>query len=209
MIFDPQHRKDNRSARISMALFRMSQVIKNVTQSESNVLGLTPVQIQALLFAAYTRSDVATVGNFAKTIGTTHVTAVKILNRIVERGLIIKSQKAEDRRVTLLSLTENGWEIVYNLDGWGHILEDALQFLPEEVLTHFEFGLGSIISILQKKGHLVVSEPCLGCIHFRPDTGDTTTPHYCELIQKYLTHEASLKECPEHTFPYEVKKGNG
>ncbi len=198
MIFDPQHRKNNRSARIHMALFRMSQAIKKMTQAESDVRGLSPVQTQALLFAAYTRSDMATVGNFARTIGTAHVTAVKILNRLVEKGLIYKSSKAEDRRITLISLTEKGQEMIDNLDGWGNLLESTLQSLPEEVLTHIELGLGSIISTLQEKGHLVVSEPCLGCSYFRPDTGDDKTPHYCELIGKYLTAAASLKECPEH-----------
>lgn len=204
MIFDPQHRKDNRSARIGMALFRMSQAIKKVTQAESDTLGLSPVQIQALLFAAHTRSDVATVGNFANTIGTTHVTAVKILNGLVRRGLINKSQKAEDRRVTLLSLTSMGREVVNKLDNWGHLLEEALQPISEELLTHFETGLGSIISTLQKKGYLVVSEPCIGCIHYLPNAGDKAAPHYCKLIQKYLTHEATLQECPEHTSSFKV-----
>ncbi|KOS59964.1 winged helix DNA-binding protein [Lysinibacillus agricola] len=199
MMFDSQYRKDNRSARMSMALFRISQAIKKMTQAESDALGLSPVQTQGLLFAAYTRSDMATVGNFASTIGTTHVTAVKILNRLVEKKLIYKIQKADDRRVTLISLTEKGQKVISNLDDWEQSLEDALQSLPENVLSHLELGLGSVVSTLQKKGHLVVSEPCLGCIYFRPSTGEKTAPHYCQLIQKYLTHEASLKECPEHT----------
>lgn len=66
-------------------------------------------------------------------------------------------------------------------------------------MSQLELGLGTVVSTLQKKGHLVVSEFCLGCIYFRLDNGDENAPHYCQLIQKYLTHEASLKECPEHT----------
>lgn len=204
MIYNAQHRKDNRSARIGMALFRMSHALKKMTQTESDTVGLSPVQIQALLFAAHTRNDVATVGNFANIIGTTHVTAVKILNGLVKRGLISKAQKADDRRVTLLSLTPKGKEIVNNLDHWGQLLEDVLQSIPEELLTHFEIGLGSVISTLQEKGHLVVSEPCAGCIHFQPNIGHAEVPHYCQLIQKYLSHEASLQECPEHTSPMKV-----
>lgn len=199
MIFDPQHRKDKRSARISMALFRMSQAIKKVTQAESDALGLSPVQIQALQFSVYTRSDMATVGNFAKAIGTTHVTAVKIINGLVQKGLISKTQKSEDRRVTLLCLTSKGEEVVSKITDWGHSLEEALQSVSDDELATFELGLGSIISAMHKRGHLVISEPCLGCIHFRPNTGDAAAPHYCNLIQKHLSHEASLKECPEHT----------
>lgn len=199
MIFDPRQRKGNRSARIGMALFRMSQAIKKITLTESDALGLSPVQIQALLFTAHTRSDVATVGNFADTIGTTHVTAVKILHGLVRRGLIAKAPKTADRRVTLLSLTPKGTEIVHKLDNWGHTLEEAIEPISEEILAHFETGLGAILSALQKKGHLIVAEPCSGCLHFQPNAGDPAAPHYCRLIQKYLTHEASLQECPEHT----------
>ena len=168
MIFDPQHRKDNRSARIGMALFRMSQAIKKVTQAESDTLGLSPVQIPGTAVRCSHTKRCGYGSNFANTIGTTHVTAVKIFNGLVRRELISKSQKAEDRRVTLLSLTSKGREIVNKLDNWGHLLDDALQPIPEELLAHFEIGIGSIISTLQKEGHLIVSEPCLGCIHFLP-----------------------------------------
>ncbi|MED1799179.1 winged helix DNA-binding protein [Brevibacillus porteri] len=181
-----------------MALFRMSQAIKKVTQVESDEQGLSPVQIQALLFALYTRSDVASIGNFAKAIGTTHVTAVKIINGLVTKGQMTKVPKKEDRRVTLLQLTAKGKEAASSLEKWGYTLEEALHSIPDDILEDFEIGLSSVITAMQRRGHLVVAEPCLDCIHFLPNTGDSTTPHYCSFMEKYLTHEASLKECPEH-----------
>ncbi|MEF2247169.1 MarR family transcriptional regulator [Paenibacillus sp. IITD108] len=199
MIFNSQHRDNSRSARISMALFRMSQAIKKLTQAESDALGLSPAQIQALLFASHTRNDAATVGNFAKAIGASHVTAVKIMNGLVGKGLVAKVQKADDRRVTLLELTSKGEEVAYQLQHWGQSLETELQQISEEALAHLELGLGAIISAMQGRGHLIVSEPCLGCIHFMPNAEDSDNPHYCKLVQKYISHEASLKECPEHT----------
>lgn len=199
MIFDPVKRKDNRSARISMALFRMSQAIKKITQIESDAAGFTPVQIQALLFCLHTRNDAATMGNFANAIGTTHVTAVKVINGLIQKGLISKTQKPEDRRVTLLNLTMKGKEAASKLEHWGSSIEEALQTISDDTLASFELGLGSIISAMQQQGHLVVSEPCLGCVHFHPNMNDGAAPHYCGLVQKYLSHQASLKECPEHT----------
>jgi len=201
MIFDSQHRKDNRSARISMALFRMSQGIKKMTQAESDALGLSPAQIQAILFAAHTRSDAATVGNFAKAIGASHVTAVKIINGLVNKELVKKVQKEEDRRVTLLELTSKGEEMSAKLQQWGESLEEALQSISDQSLSDLELGLGAIVSAMQMRGQLIVSEPCLGCVHFAPNRENSETPHYCKLVQKYLSHEASLKECPEHTPP--------
>lgn len=199
MMFEPQQRRNNPAARNSMALFRLSQAIKKITQAESDAAGLSPVQIQALLFARYTRDDMATVGNLAAAIGATHVTAVKIVNGLVKKGLLAKIQNPEDRRVTLLTLTAKGREAASRLQDWGRGLEEAVERIPNEILANLESGLGAVISILREKNYLVVSEPCLGCVHFRPNVGDTSTPHYCELIRKYLSHQAAQKECPEHT----------
>ncbi|WP_025847025.1 MarR family winged helix-turn-helix transcriptional regulator [Paenibacillus ehimensis] len=198
MRYDPQQRKENRAARVSMALVRMAQAVKKIGQMESDDTGLSPVQIQSLLFTAHTRGDVASVGSLADHLGTTHVTAVKIVNGLVIKGLIAKYAKPGDRRITLLQLTSQGEEAVAKLDRWGEALEEAVQSLPEEALASLETGLGAVLSALQRRGHLVVAEPCLGCIHFRPNTGQDETPHYCNLIRKFLTHEATLKQCPEH-----------
>jgi DNA-binding MarR family transcriptional regulator len=199
MIFDPQHREHSRSARISMALIRLSHAMKKMMHADSGGLELSPVQIQTLLFTAYTRSDVATVGSLANAIGTTHVTAVKVIQGLVRKGLLIKSPKPEDRRVTLLALTPKGEELVSQLDDWGRSLEESLTAMTDPMMKDFEQGLGAILASLQKRGHLVVAEPCAGCVHFHPHAGDPAAPHYCQLIRKYLTHEASLLECPEHT----------
>jgi DNA-binding MarR family transcriptional regulator len=201
MIFDPQQRKQNRAASLSMALFRLAQAIKTINQEESEAVGLSPVQIQALLFIHHTRNDMATVGNFAAAIGASHVTAVKILNGLVNKGLINKIPSSADRRVTLLGLTIEGSFNIDKLNQWGNTLERVVQSLQEPILEHLEAGLGAIISSLQQQGHLVVAEPCLGCVHFQPNIVQGESLHFCGLIQKYLTHEASLKECPEHTFP--------
>lgn len=63
----------------------MSLAMKKMMQAESEALELSPIPIQALLFAAYTRNDVAAVDNFANVIGTTHVTAVKVIQGLVEK----------------------------------------------------------------------------------------------------------------------------
>ncbi|MCR8842318.1 MarR family transcriptional regulator [Paenibacillus sp. SC116] len=182
-----------------MALFRMSQAIKKMTQLESDTAGFTPVQIQALLFCLHTRNDAATVGNFAHAIGTSHVTAVKVINGLVQKGLIRKAAKPEDRRVTLLQLTSEGQQSAAKLEQWGESLEAVLFTISDDVLANLELGLGSVISAMQQQGHIVVAEPCLGCIHFHPNAREGAEPHYCGLVQKYVSHEASLKECPEHT----------
>ncbi|MFD0695570.1 MarR family winged helix-turn-helix transcriptional regulator [Paenibacillus sp. GCM10027628] len=198
-MFNPQDRKTNHTARVGMALFRMTQAVKKITQKDSDALGLSPVQVQALLYMYHTRSDVATIGNLAAAIGATHVTAVKLINGLIDKGLAVKQSSPDDRRVTLLQLTSEGAAAVEQLDEWGTALEEAVQNIPEELMDSFELGLGAVLEALQKQQVLIVAEPCMGCIHFRPDEGTGELQHYCAMIQKFLSREATLKECPEHT----------
>lgn len=199
MIFDPKLRKQNRSASLSMALFRVAQAIKSINQEESGAFGLSPVQIQALQFIFHTRDDMVSVKSFAASIGASHVTAVKILNGLVQKGLIYKITSSVDRRITHLRLTIEGSSLIEKLSQWGNRLQGVVQSLEESQYEKLEAGLGALIIILQQQGHLVVAEPCIGCIHFKPNIVQGEFPHYCGLIEKYLTHEASMKECPEHT----------
>lgn len=201
MIFDPKLRKQNRSASLGMALFRVAQAIKTINQEESGAFGLSPVQIQALQFIHNTRDDMVNVGNFAASIGVSHVTAVKILNGLEQKGLIYKVQSSVDRRITHLRLTPEGFSSVEELIPWGTRLQGVIQALGESQYDQLEAGLGALITILQQHGHLLVAEPCEGCIHFQPNITQGEFPHYCGMIEKYLTHEASMKECPEHTPP--------
>lgn len=68
---------------------------------------------------------------------------------------------------------------------------DVMNGFIYELFVIEEFRGNGISQMLMR----AVSEPCSGCIYFRPGTGEKTAPHYCQLI----THEALLKECPEHT----------
>lgn len=140
-----------------------------------------------------------TVKSFAASIGASHVTAVKILNGLVQKGLIYKITSLVDRRNTHLRLTIEGSSSIEKLNQWGNRLQDVVQSLEESQYEKLEAGLGALIIILQQQGHLVVAEPCIGCVHFKPNIVQGEFPHYCDLIEKYLTHKASMKECPEHT----------
>lgn len=199
MFFDPQHRKGDQASRISMMLYRLAQAIKAMNQEEGDKLGLSPVQIQAILFIRHTRSEMATVGQFAKAIGSSHVTAVKILKGIVNKGLASKIRSKSDRRITMLALTPEGLIAANRLEKWGNGLHSVVKSLDETTLEQLGHGLEEVAAGLARQGRINIAEPCEGCVHHVPHAAEGDHPHYCQLIRKYLTHEAALKECPEHT----------
>jgi DNA-binding MarR family transcriptional regulator len=101
-IYDPEQRRTSPAARVGMAILRMSQATKKLSLAEAEGEGLTPVQAQTLLFVRYTKPFLTSVGRLAAALGTTHVTALGVVNGLTRRGLLKKEPSELDRRVTLL-----------------------------------------------------------------------------------------------------------
>lgn len=199
-IYNPEHRRDSPSARVGMAILRMSQAVKRLSLAEAEGEGLTPVQAQTLLFVRHTKSFLTSIGRLAAALSTTHVTAVGVVDGLIRRGLLTKEPSPYDGRVTLLRLTPDGERICQNLDRFGHTLEEALSQLDEADLAALEQQLGALVWSLHAAGALQVAEPCRGCVHFRENAApNTAEPHHCQLIQRFLSEEDSRLDCPDHT----------
>lgn len=199
-IYNPEHRRDSPSARVGMAILRMSQAVKRLSLAEAEGEGLTPVQAQTLLFVRHTKSFLTSIGRLAAALSTTHVTAVGVVDGLIRRGLLTKEPSPYDGRVTLLRLTPDGERICQNLDRFGHSLEEALSQLDEAELAALEQQLGALVWSLHAAGALQVAEPCRGCVHFRENAApDTAEPHHCQLIKRFLSEEDSRLDCPDHT----------
>jgi DNA-binding MarR family transcriptional regulator len=185
--------------RLTMTLLRLGQATRAIGLEEAREVGLTPVQAQTLLFVKRTKSFATTVGMLARHLGATHASAVGVVDALEARGLLYRETPAHDRRVTLLRLTGAGEESCVRLQRWGHLLTEVLATLSQEERDSLERGLGGVIWALRAAGHLDVAEPCRGCIFFDENAAPgTPEPHHCRLIERYITEEESLRDCPDH-----------
>ncbi|HEX6989385.1 MAG TPA: MarR family winged helix-turn-helix transcriptional regulator [Bacillota bacterium] len=183
-----------------MALLRITQAVKRLGIAEAKDAGLTPVQAQTLLFVRRTKTFLTTVGRLADHLGTTHPTAVGVVNGLAARGLLAKRPDPRDRRVTLLSLTPEGQALCDRLDHWLEGLDTHLGRLTPDELAALERALGAVVHSLHAAGVLAVGLPCRGCVHFREHAAPgSPEPHYCALVQRYLDEAEALRDCPDHT----------
>lgn len=199
-MFDPRQRSSDRSARVSMALLRITTAVKKLTLADSAPLGLTPVQAQTLLFVRHTKSFMASMRRLAETLGTTQATAAGVVRALEERGLVTRAADERDGRVTLLRLTPAGARLCDRLDDWAGDLSRSIERLDAATFDQLERGLAAVVAGLRDAGLIVVSEPCRGCVHFRENARPgAREPHHCDLIDRYLSETDSQKECPDHT----------
>jgi DNA-binding MarR family transcriptional regulator len=196
---DPDHRRLRLGARVAMAILRLAQAVKKLSLEESADAGLTPVQAQTLLFIRYTKPFLATIGNLAGALGTTHVTAIGVVNGLAARSLVQRLPNPADRRSSLLRLTAAGQETCRRLERWQHTLEESVGALDPADVAALERGLGAVVWTLRAAGHLQVAEPCRGCVHFQENARPgNVEPHRCALIEAYLSEADSRLDCPDH-----------
>src|SRR2546423_10402118 len=80
--------------------------------------GLNPEQYEALLaIRAFERKDGVTISELSERLQIKHHSAVNIVDRLVEKKLIIRSAGESDRRRRHLSLTSKGEQVIASLAG--------------------------------------------------------------------------------------------
>lgn len=185
---------------LTMALLRIGQATRAIALDESRAMGLTPVQVQTLLFIKRTKPFATTVRQLASTLGASHASTVGVVDALVARGLVQRETSTEDRRVTLLRLTAEGEVACGRLTMWGQELSSALASLSPEQRAGLELGLGAVIASLRAQGYLTVAEPCRGCVHFRENAAPgQDEPHHCGLLRRHTSEAEAQLDCPDHT----------
>ncbi|RWC85845.1 MAG: winged helix-turn-helix transcriptional regulator [Mesorhizobium sp.] len=77
------------------------------SQVQANEAGLTPRQHQALLaIKGFPGAGQVTVGDLAERLRIRHHSAVELVDRLCEAGLVTRDQDKDDHRRVLLRLTE-------------------------------------------------------------------------------------------------------
>lgn len=89
----------------------------NESDVAARELGLTPTQHQLLLgVAGFTGRGWATVGELAEFMQLQHHTVVGLIDRVAKIGLVARQQNPENKRQIEVHLTEDGVELVRDLN---------------------------------------------------------------------------------------------
>jgi DNA-binding MarR family transcriptional regulator len=98
--------------------------------------GLTFQQHQALLFIiGYPGREQVTIGELAERLQIRHHSAVGLVDRLEEQGMVKRMHNREDRRQVLISLTDKGIELLRGLAITHH---EELHLLGPQLCTILE-----------------------------------------------------------------------
>ncbi len=195
--FDPERQHGDVGKKLVASLERLGQTLRVLIWEQAQAHGLSPIQIQVLIFLLHHNDRLARVTQLAREFGLTAPTVSDAISALDAKGLISKATD-DDRRSLILKLTPAGRRMADRLSGWADTLEIAIESIPAEEKQTALTCLMKLIEVLQRSGIVTVARMCLNCRFFAPNTTGSTEPHYCNLLKKPLA-EADLRiDCPEH-----------
>ena len=192
-IFDTSFQQESLPVKIVVGLERISEVFRTLLWAEAKKFGMSPIQIQTLIFIAYHKSGLCTVSYLAKEFDITKPTISDAIKALEQKQLILKDYSGQDSRSYSIVLSEKGKELVLATQNYAGILKKQLDNFDGDQLENVYETIIKLIYNLNKTGIISVQRTCFACkYHSKKNGGD-----YCEFLQQPLKTEAIRIDCPE------------
>lgn len=190
----------NVESRIVAALERISQTVRILLWEVAKEHGLSPIQIQFLIFLNTHPKERCRVSRLAQEFGLTQATVSDAIRVLMKKGLMSKKPSELDGRASTLELTSSGKRLAVKLSGWQTVItEQMTQFSPEVKETVMIF-LMEHIALLQRAGIISIAKMCITCSFFQRDAHrGSRKPHHCRLTDRPIGNWELKFDCDKHT----------
>jgi len=184
----------NLEIKILNGLERLSEVLKSMLWEKAKVYGISPIQIQILLFVANHKTEICNVSYLAKEFNVTKATISDAVRVLIKKEYLEKDYSPADNRRYNLLVSTTGANLVGNLEEYATALTTELSAFKEKELKNTYDTLTKLIFQLNQQGIIQVQRTCYNCNYY---SGDKKEKHYCNLLKSKLkTHEIRL-DCNE------------
>jgi DNA-binding MarR family transcriptional regulator len=192
-IFNPIGQENSLSGKIVVGFQRISEVFKILLWEKAKLVGLSPIQIQILIFIAYHKQELCNVSHLAREFNVTKPTisdAVRILDK---KGLITKDLSSADSRSYSIQLSTSGKKIVAETENFADPLKNQLNGIQQQDLESLFETLTKLIYQLNSNGILTVQRICYGCKFYK----QIENKDFCNLMDKQLLNSEIRLDCAE------------
>lgn len=184
----------NLEAKILNGLERISEALKALLWEKAKVHGISPIQIQILLFVANHKTEISNVSYIAKEFNVTKATISDAVRVLLKKEFLEKDFSPVDNRRYNLSLTNLGTELVSNLSGYATPFEEELSSFENQDLSAVNDTIIKLIFQLNQRGIIQVQRTCFNCKFY---SGDKRNTHYCNFLKSELKNQEIRLDCNE------------
>ncbi|MBS3792262.1 MarR family transcriptional regulator [Candidatus Bipolaricaulota bacterium] len=181
--------------KISLLLYRISQGINKLIRAKGKELDISSTQIQTVIFLSGAHNRNKNVSSIARRLQIAQPTTSRVVESLVEKGLVKRKRSEADRRKVKLELTEKGKSIAEGITEIGQTLQGIVRGLTEHHQNELSQDLVEIAGAMQSQGYLSTALTCQYCRFFDRDGGSSgERPHHCQLTGEDLSQTESCTE---------------
>ena len=181
-------------SKILNGLERLSEVLKTLLWEKAKIHGISPIQIQILLFVSNHHLEICNVSYLAKEFSVTKATISDAVRVLLKKQFLEKDYSPLDNRRYNLSITSQGSIIVNDLSEYALPLSDEITTFNKQELTGIYDTITKLIFQLNQKGIIQVQRTCFKCQHYK---GDRKSEHFCKLLNQELKSHDIRLDCGE------------
>jgi DNA-binding MarR family transcriptional regulator len=194
-IFNLNIQNENTDNKIAAGLERLSHVFKTLLWEKAKEFGLSPIQIQILIFIQYHSPEKNTVSYLAKEFNITKPTVSDAVKALEQKKLIEKISDNNDSRSYNLNITDYGKKIVKETEDYTNPVSQLLSGIPQSDKEILWSAISDIIHKLNSQGIINVQRSCKNCIYLTSNNQE----YYCNLLKQPLNRSDLRIDCPEFT----------
>jgi len=195
--FDIEAQQRNLTSKVVVGLERISEVFKTLLWDQAKATGLSPIQIQILVFVAYHKADLCKVSYLAKEFNVTKPTISDAVRVLLLKSLVKKKDAGGDSRSYIIGLTASGQQMVNSIEQFAAPIGHQVENLDPNQLASIYKSLSELIYQLNQSGVLSVQRTCFLCTFYEKQSGG----HFCQFLDQKLAETEIRIDCPE----YELK----
>ena len=192
-LFDPKIQQSDVSAKVVVALERVSEAFKSLLWEKAKDLGLSPIQIQILIFVKHHDMKYSNVSYLAKEFHVTKPTVSDAVKALEQKGLISKEQSLIDSRSYTIRLTDKGAAIVQETQDFSDEIKNSLGEFPKKTVDNMYAMLMDLIGKMTQTGLLTVQRTCFACSFYEQSQSGAR----CNLLKMPLQTTDLRIDCPE------------
>lgn len=192
-VFDPKAQIGNPDFKIIAALERLSEGFRVLLWEKAKVLGLSPIQIQILVFIQFHSDEKCKVSYLAQEFCLTKPTVSEAVKSLEQKGLVERRAETTDGRSHTLHLTTAGKTAVAQAADFAHPMLGSIAQIPATDKGVLLEQLLGVVGQLQRLGIISLQRMCFSC-HFyeKNDEG-----HFCRFLNKPLRNIELRVDCEE------------
>ena len=193
-IFNVDQQNKDLDKKIIIALERISEAYKVLLWEQSKIYGLSPIQIQIIIFIRYHKDEFSKVSYLSEEFNVTKATVSDTIKTLLKKEYIQKEPDPEDSRSYRILLTQEGKKLADNVSTYPTPLLDAIQTTTPSQKKELYSSLLTTIKHLNRSDIISMNRMCFSCRHLKKDGRN----YYCNFLKQSLQQEDLRMDCPEH-----------